>query len=88
VFALYAAFARMRPPKAGDFPALALMGFPVFGASTVFLGCGRPTVPASTASLLVATNTSLHGPLDGGVQRLGRKEDQERISKQIYAGGS
>jgi drug/metabolite transporter (DMT)-like permease len=55
VFALYAAFARMRPPKAGDFPALALMGFPVFGASTVFLGCGRPTVPASTASLLIAT---------------------------------
>lgn len=55
MLALYAAFARMRLPKAGDLPALALMGFPVFGAFTVFLGCGRLTVPASTASLLIAT---------------------------------
>jgi hypothetical protein len=75
VFALYAAFARMHPPKAGGFPALALMGFPMYGA-------------ASTASLLAATSTGLHGPLGGGVQRLGRKEDQERMSEQIYAGGS
>ena len=43
------------PAESGDFPALALMGFPVFGAFTVFLGCGKPTVRASTASLLIAT---------------------------------
>jgi drug/metabolite transporter (DMT)-like permease len=88
VLALYAAFARMRPPKAGDLPALALLGFPVFGAFAVFLGYGQQMVPASTASLLVATNTGLHGPLGGGVQRLSGKEDQGRMSEQIHAGGS
>jgi drug/metabolite transporter (DMT)-like permease len=31
------------------------MGFPVFGTFTVFLGCEQLTVPASTASLLIAT---------------------------------
>ena len=55
VLALCAAFARMRLPKAGDLPALVQMGSPVFGAFTVFVGCGQLTVPASTASLLIAT---------------------------------
>ena len=55
MLALYAAFARMRLPKAGDLAALALLVFPVFGAFTVFLRCGKLTVPASTASLLIAT---------------------------------
>ena len=31
------------------------MGFPGFGAFTVFLGFEQLTVPASTASLLIAT---------------------------------
>jgi drug/metabolite transporter (DMT)-like permease len=31
------------------------MGFPVLGAFTVFLGCGKRTVRASTANLLIAT---------------------------------
>ena len=55
VLALCAAFARMCLPKAGDLPALVQMGSPVFGAFTVFLACERLTVPASTASLPIAT---------------------------------
>ena len=45
----------MHLPKAGDLPALVQMGSPVFGAFTVFLGYGQLAVPASTASLLIAT---------------------------------
>ena len=55
VLALYAALTRMRLPKAGDLPALALMGLLAFGAFTVLLAYGQLTVPAGTASLLIAT---------------------------------
>ena len=55
MLALYAAFARMRPPKAEDLLALVQMGSLVFGAFTVFLGCGQLTVSSSTVSLLITT---------------------------------
>jgi drug/metabolite transporter (DMT)-like permease len=55
VLAVYATLARVRLPKARDLPALALMGFLAFSAFTVLLGYGQLTVPAGTASLLVAT---------------------------------
>lgn len=55
VLALYAALSGMRLPKARDLPALALAGFLAFSAFTVLLAYGQLTVPAGTASLLVAT---------------------------------
>ena len=55
VLALYAAFSGMRLPRAGDLPALALAGFLAFSAFTVLLAYGQLTVPAGTASLLIAT---------------------------------
>jgi drug/metabolite transporter (DMT)-like permease len=55
VLALYAALSRMRLPKVRDLPALALAGFLAFSAFTVLLAYGQLTVPAGTASLLIAT---------------------------------
>jgi drug/metabolite transporter (DMT)-like permease len=55
VLALYAALSRMRLPEARDLPALALAGFLAFSAFTVLLAYGQLTVPAGTASLLIAT---------------------------------
>jgi drug/metabolite transporter (DMT)-like permease len=55
VLVLYAALWRMRLPKARDLPALAVAGFLAFSAFTVLLACGQLTVPAGTASLLIAT---------------------------------
>ena len=53
--AIYAVLWRMRLPKARDLPALALAGFLAFSAFTVLLAYGQLTVPAGTASLLIAT---------------------------------
>jgi len=55
VLVLYAALWRMRLPKARDLPALALAGFLAFSTFTVLLAYGQLTVPAGTASLLIAT---------------------------------
>jgi drug/metabolite transporter (DMT)-like permease len=55
VLLLYAALWRMRLPKARDLPALALAGFLAFSTFTVLLAYGQLTVPAGTASLLIAT---------------------------------
>src|SRR5687767_11032080 len=55
VLALYAALSRMRLPDARDLPVMALMGFLAFSAFTVLLAHGQRTVPAGTASLLIAT---------------------------------
>jgi len=55
VLALYAALWRMRLPKARDLPALVLAGFLAFSAFNVLLAYGQLTVPAGTASLLIAT---------------------------------
>lgn len=53
--AIYAVLWRMRVPKARDLPALALAGCLAFSAFTVLLAYGQLTVPAGTASLLIAT---------------------------------
>ncbi len=55
VLALYAVLWRMPLPKVRDLPVLALAGFLAFSAFTVLLAYGQLTVPAGTASLLVAT---------------------------------
>ena len=55
VLALYAALSRMRLPEFRDLPAVALAGFLAFSAYNVLLGYGQTSVPAGTASLLVAT---------------------------------
>ena len=55
VLALYAALRGIRLPKMRDLPALALAGFLAFSAFTVLLAYGQLTVPAGTASLLIAT---------------------------------
>lgn len=55
VLAVYAALSGMPLPKARDLPALALAGFLAFSAFTVLLAYGQLTVPAGTASLLIAT---------------------------------
>jgi drug/metabolite transporter (DMT)-like permease len=55
VLALYATLSRMRLPKVRDLPALALTGFLAFSAFNVLLAYGQLTVPAGTASLLIAT---------------------------------
>jgi len=55
VLVLYAALWRMRLPKVRDLPALALGGFLAFSAFSVLLANGQLTVPAGTASLLIAT---------------------------------
>ncbi len=57
--ALYAALWGMRLPEVRDLPALALAGFLAFSAFTVLLAYGQLTVPAGTASLLIATIPAL-----------------------------
>ena len=53
--AIYAVFSGMRPPAARDLPAVALAGFLAFSAYNVLLGYGQTSVPAGTASLLIAS---------------------------------
>jgi drug/metabolite transporter (DMT)-like permease len=55
VLVVYATLWRMHLPKMRDLPALALVGFLAFSAFTVLLAYGQLTVPAGTASLLIAT---------------------------------
>lgn len=55
VLAIYAALSQMRLPEARDLPAVALAGFLAFSAYNVLLGYGQTSVPAGTASLLIAT---------------------------------
>lgn len=55
VLILYAVLRGIRLPKTRDLPALALAGFLAFSAFTVLLAYGQLTVPAGTASLLIAT---------------------------------
>ena len=55
VLVLYAALSRMPLPKVRDFLVLALAGFLAFSAFTVLLAYGQLTIPAGTASLLIAT---------------------------------
>lgn len=52
---LYAVIAGVSVPRARDLPAIALMGFLAFSVYTVLLGYGQLSVPAGTASLLIAT---------------------------------
>jgi drug/metabolite transporter (DMT)-like permease len=53
--AIYAVFSGIRPPAARDLPAVALAGFLAFSAYNVLLGYGQTSVPAGTASLLIAS---------------------------------
>jgi drug/metabolite transporter (DMT)-like permease len=53
--AIYAVFSGMRLPAARDLPAVVLAGFLAFTAYNVLLGYGQTSVPAGTASLLIAS---------------------------------
>src|ERR687893_1741193 len=53
--AIYAVFSGMRLPAARDPPAVGLAGFLGFTAFNVLLGYGQTSVPAGTASLLIAS---------------------------------
>jgi drug/metabolite transporter (DMT)-like permease len=53
--AVYAVVIRMRLPEVRDLPAVALAGFLAFTVYNVALGYGQLTVPAGSASLIVAT---------------------------------
>ncbi|MGH3144938.1 MAG: DMT family transporter [Rubrobacter sp.] len=55
LLAVYAALSRMRLPDARDLPAVALAGLLAFSVYNVALGQGQTTVPAGTASLLIAS---------------------------------
>src|SRR5215211_5490793 len=55
VLAIYAVFSGMCLPAARDLPAVALAGFLAFSAYNVLLGYGQTSVPAGTASLLIAS---------------------------------
>src|SRR5215212_4153989 len=55
VLAMYAVFSEIRLPAARDLPAVALAGFLAFSAYNVLLGYGQTSVPAGTASLLIAS---------------------------------
>lgn len=55
----YAVVSGMRIPEARDLPAILLSGFLAFSAFSVLLGYGQRTVPAGTASLLIATIPAL-----------------------------
>src|SRR5215210_4064288 len=55
VLAIYAVFSGIRLPAARDLPAVALAGFLAFSAYNVLLGYGQTSVPAGTASLLIAS---------------------------------
>jgi drug/metabolite transporter (DMT)-like permease len=52
---VYAVLSRMRLPGVRDLPALGLLGFLAFSVYNVLLGYGQLTVPAGTASLLIAS---------------------------------
>jgi drug/metabolite transporter (DMT)-like permease len=52
---IYAAVSRMRLPESRDLPALALLGLLAFGLYNVLLGYGQLSVPAGTASLIIAS---------------------------------
>jgi len=53
--AIYAVFSGIRLPAARDLLAVALVGFLAFSAYNVLLGYGQTSVPAGTASLLIAS---------------------------------
>src|SRR5918994_2621779 len=55
VLAIYAVFSGIRLPAARDLPAVAVAGFLAFSAYNVLLGYGQTSVPAGTASLLIAS---------------------------------
>ena len=55
VLALYAVLARMRLPRAGDVPAILLLGFLGFTVYHLGLVHGQVTVSAGAASLLIAS---------------------------------
>ena len=55
VLAIYAVSSGIRLPAARDLPAVALAGFLAFSAYNVLLGYGQTSVPAGTASLLIAS---------------------------------
>lgn len=55
VLAIYAVLSGISPPEVRDLPAIALAGFLAFSAYNVLLGYGQKTVPAGTASLLIAS---------------------------------
>jgi drug/metabolite transporter (DMT)-like permease len=55
VLAIYTVFSGIRLPAAKDLPAVALAGFLAFSVYNVLLGYGQRTVPAGTASLLIAS---------------------------------
>lgn len=55
VLAIYAVFSGIRLPAARDLPAVAVAGFLAFSAYSVLLGYGQTSVPAGTASLLIAS---------------------------------
>jgi drug/metabolite transporter (DMT)-like permease len=55
VLAIFAVFSGIRLPAARDLPAVVLAGFLAFSAYNVFLGYGQTSVPAGTASLLIAS---------------------------------
>ncbi|HOQ99952.1 MAG TPA: EamA family transporter [Anaerolineae bacterium] len=52
---VYAAFARMRLPRLRDLPGLALIGFVGIAFYNLALIYGETTIPAGTASLLIAS---------------------------------
>lgn len=52
---IYAALSRMRLPEAKDLPAVVLAGLMAFSVYNILLGYGQLTVPAGTASLLIAS---------------------------------
>jgi uncharacterized membrane protein len=55
VLAIYTVFSGIRLPAAKDLPAVALAGFLAFSVYNVLLGYGQTSVPAETASLLIAS---------------------------------
>lgn len=55
VLAVYAASVRMRLPRRQDLPGLALLGLTGITFYNLALGYGETTIPAGTASLLIAT---------------------------------
>lgn len=52
---IYATFIRMPLPQRGDLPAIFFLGFAGIAFYSVALGYGQITIPAGTASLLVAS---------------------------------
>ena len=56
---VYAVLSPMRLPAVRDLPALAVLGLLAFSVYNVLLGYGQLTVPAGTASLLIASVPAL-----------------------------